>query len=446
MSHFLLDHEDAYFQQMAQVVKEEVKAPQPVAGTQLGYGFCYAQGKLDYCDIHSYWCHPAAPGGGSWTNPKMREFWFLKNTAMVNCAPERSTVAQLAVKRLLNRPYTVSEYDHPYPNFYASEGNPMLFALAAFQNWNGIMHFAWTHSDDYDPQIMTGYFDAKTNAIKQIHYPACYAMFTRGDVKRGPGKYRYTLEMSERQEREMTAAAATPNRYQQSASLFKPDAALALAVFAGMDLTDLTNSPPPGVTGTRKISSWDDLPETMGSPDKQWIRNEFGELYWNFNADTGGYFTVDTPNTKVFTGFVRNRSFEYRGLTIQPGQTRLDWTTISLVKAQGAPAKEGELTSGNYLLAASGLMHNTGTVLKKIPPDRVSTAKGYGGIPGTAPILCEGIPATLILKVDAAKVTLFALDQAGNRARRIGVSGTATDTRLEIGPQYQTLWYELAIE
>ncbi|MEN6495864.1 MAG: carbohydrate binding domain-containing protein [Thermoguttaceae bacterium] len=446
MSDFLFDCEDAYFQQMARVVKDEVKAPQPVAGTQLNYGFCYPVGKLDYCDIHNYWSHPTAPGGGNaWTNPKLKELWFVGNAAMVNRAPAGSTIAQLAIKRILNRPYTVSEYDHPYPNFYATEGNLMLFALAAFQNWNGILHFAWTHGDDYDPQVMTGYFDMKANTVKQIHYPACYAMFTRGDVRRGPGKYGYTLEMSQQQERAMHAAGE-PNRYRQSASLFQPDASLTLAVFAGMNLTDLAHGQPAGMANVKRISSWQELPKTMGSPAEKWVRNEFGELYWNYDAEKGGYFTVDTPSTKVFTGFVRGRSFAYQGLTLQPGKTRLDWTTISLVKAKGATSETGSLTAGRYLLAASGLMQNTGTVFKKVPPDRISTAKGYGGVPGTAPILCEGIPATLTLNVAAAKVKLFALDQAGNRAQEVPVRGTTTETRLEIGPQYQTLWYELVID
>ena len=91
-------------------------------------------------------------------------------------------------------------------------------------------------------------------------------------------------------------------------------------------------------------------------------------------------------------------------------------------------------------------MHNTGAVFKAVSPNGISTATGYGGIGGTAPILCEGIPATLVLQAAAAKVTLFVLDQAGNRTQAIPVSGTSTEARLDIGPQYQTLWYELVIE
>ena len=443
MNRFLWDCEKSYFQQMAHTTKEDVKARQPVTGTQLGYGFCHPMGRMDYCDIHSYWCHPTAPGGGSWTNPKLKEFWFMGNKALVNCEPGRSTIAYLAGRRILNRPYTVSEYDHGYPNFYAAEGNLMLFALAAFQDWNGIMQFAWTHNDDYDPQTMTGYFDMKTNTVKQVHFLACYAMFTRGDVRRGPGKYCCTIDMSEQQERDMNAeAAARSNRYYQSASLFDRDPSLSLAVFAGMNLTDLPVAP----NDATRISSWDDLPETMGSPAKKWLRNEFGELFWNYDAEAGGYFMVDTPNTKVFTGFVRNRSFEYHGLTLRPGQTRLDWATVSLVKAKGEPAQADKLTPGSYLLAASGLMHNTGTVFKQVSDVSISTAKGYGGVPGKAPILCEGIPATLTLKANAAHVRAFALNEAGNRTQELPVTGTATEARVEIDPKYRTLWYELVVE
>lgn len=449
MTCFLFDCEENYFRQMRDTVKNEVRACQPVTGTQLGYGFWYPQGRMDYCDIHSYWCHPAAPGGGSWTNPKMKRFWFVRNLAMVNLdRPEKSTIAQLAIKRIVNRPYTVSEYDHPYPNLYAAEGNPMLFALGAFQNWGGIVQFAWTHNDDYDPEVMTGYFDMKTNSVKQVHFPACYAMFTRGDVRRGPGAFHYTPELSDRQERELSALAAKSGRLDPLTSLLGVDGALSLVVFSGLNLGDL-NSPVPLALGQGKnISSWADLPESMGSPERKWIRNEFGELLWNFEQDNAGYFSVDTPGTKIFTGFGRGRSFTYRSMAFRPGRTRLDWTTFSLVKAKGPLPAAGEenLPPGSYLLAATGLMHNTGTVLKEARPDYVSTAQGYGGAEGTAPILCEGIPAVITLQVVPEKVTVFALDQAGSRSRQLPVSGVADGTQFEIGPQYRTLWYEVIIE
>ena len=90
---------------------------------------------------------------------------------------------------MIDRPLTVSEYDHPYPNLYCAEGNPMAAAFGAFQNWSGFYQFAWSHSDSYDPTAASTFFDMCGNQAKLAHLPACYAMFTRGDVTRGPGKY-----------------------------------------------------------------------------------------------------------------------------------------------------------------------------------------------------------------------------------------------------------------
>jgi len=439
---FLAEVEADYFATMARTVKDEVKAPQPVTGTQLNYGFWYPQGKLDYCDIHSYWCHPAAPGGGSWTNPRMRELWFVRNVALVTQPIERSTLAQLAVKRPVNRPYTVSEYDHPFPNQYAAEGNPMLFAVGAFQDWSAIMHFAWTHSDDYDPDVMTGYFDMKTNSVKQVHFPACYAMFTRGDVRRGPGKLKAVRTLGEQQERDLASDGPEAGWYRSASELVKADGGLGLAVYSGLDLTDVAAKPRAAVAAAEVVTGWEDLPPELGAPDRGWVRNEFGELYWRTGAD--GYCQVDTPRTKLFTGFVRGRTFEFKGLTLTPGATRLDWTTVSLTQAAGE-AGDGALGRGRYLLAATGEMQNTGEALKQVPPDKVSTASGYDGVGGTAPILCEGIAATVTLNLPAARVKCWALDQAGNRAASVPVEGAA-NAQIRIGPAYRTLWYELVVE
>jgi hypothetical protein len=443
---FLFDQEDAYFQQMYRTAKLDVGVPQAVTGTQLGYGFWYPMARMDYSDVHAYWCHPGAPGGGSWTNPQMRDYWFEKNAPMVDEVPAKTPLGTLCTRRVVGRPYTVSEYDHAYPNFYAAEGNPMLFAVGAFQNWGAIMHFAWTHNDDYDPQAMSGYFDMKTNTVKQVHVPACYAMFTRGDVARGAAKYQYVPAITEPGERELHRENPTPDKYLATPSLMRMDRALGMAVFTGLALPDAV---PAAAAETVKrltaVSSWQDLPESFGSPDKGWIRNESGELSWHFGGEKSGYFMVDTPGTKVFTGFVRGRTFSFGGFSLQPGPTRLDWATVSLVKAQGATNDLDSLSRGRYLLAATGLIHNTGIALKETGKGYISTAKGYGGAPGTAPILCEGIPAELTFRT-AGSVRVFALDESGERRAEVPVSGAEEGSKAMIGPAYRTVWYEVVIE
>ena len=160
---------------------------------------------------------------------------------------------------------------------------------------------------------------------------------------------------------------------------------------------------------------------------------------------------VDTRNTKVFSGFIKGRSFTYGGMKLIPGKTRLDWCTISLTLAQAYDnAKPGNvLRRGSYLLAATGLVQNTDMKIVQVAnnPPKISTTADYGGRLGTGPVLCEGIPAKLSFAGLQNRVKCFALDPDGNRIQEVPVSaGQMGDAVLEIGPQYNTVWYELIID
>ena len=61
---------------------------------------------------------------------------------------------------------------------------------------------------------------------------------------------------------------------------------------------------------------------------------------------------------------------------------------------------------------------------------------------GRAPSLVEGIAAKITLPVSGQKMKAWALDERGLRRDEVPMkAGT-----LEIGPQYRTLWYEVATE
>ena len=51
-----------------------------------------------------------------------------------------NTFTKLAQARILGKPFTVSEYDHPNLNFYCAEGNVMLAAMG------GIPELVGTHA------------------------------------------------------------------------------------------------------------------------------------------------------------------------------------------------------------------------------------------------------------------------------------------------------------
>ena len=114
----------------------------PVAGTQMGYGGLLnldSHADLDFQDNHFYIDHynsPTPPG----TQP---------TGAFAILPPSASGLASylnMAVSREAGRPYTVSEFNQPWPNRQAAEmRSDVLAAFGAFQDWDSIMHFAYSH-------------------------------------------------------------------------------------------------------------------------------------------------------------------------------------------------------------------------------------------------------------------------------------------------------------
>lgn len=441
---FLLELEGGYWDEMYRYVKEELKAKPPVSGTQLGYGGSYAQAALDYCDLHSYWQHPDFPSR-SWDGND----WYVNSGALVNSS-KGGTLTSLAALRVISRAQTVSEYDHPYPNLYCAEGNLMIAAFGAFQNWTGVNQFAWSHGSNFDPEAQTTFFDLCGNQAKMAHLPACFAMIQRGDVRRGPGKFAAVGDLT--RDGELELIAKKMQGWANVGDVTGVDASLAMAVYGGTNLID-RDGPAKLPAGVQPVKAWSDLPEAFGSPEKNRVTNEFGELTWNFEQEGAGYFTVDTPGVKVLTGFVRGRSFELGGVRLAPGQTRLDWTSVSITAARAESPETLErdgkklLAPGRYLIAATGMVQNTGAKFVEYAEGQITTAKKYGGSPGWEPVLCEGVPLDVTLDGYAPeRVAVWALDAAGDRGEKIPVAAEETGCRFHLGPESKTLWYELEIQ
>lgn len=440
-SEFLGTVESDYFRQMYANLKNVVKPSQVIAGTQLRYGFNKIQAEMDYVDAHSYWNHPVFPGR-SWDYGN----WYVKDTPLVNgSAMPGTNIMDLSKDRILGKPYTISEYDHPNLNRYSAEGDLMLSSVAAFQNWSALMQFAWTHSTDFFRGVLSPTFDLCSATHKLVHLPACYAMFVRGDVRTGDDGVIFA-ETSEKG-REVKGIAlmrdASGANHEKSRLLFH----MPLALRSGRQIMEM---PELFSTGGRKVIRTEE--EVPGSIKAQFAAKQVSssteEITWNWKEKGCGFFTVDTENTKVFTGFVKGRSFQYRGMVLTPGRTRLDWLTMSMTHTDPAGGKVhgSGIKSGTYLLALTGLCHNTGAVVMDISGGKISCAKKFGGASGTAPVLCEGIPAELSFSGLAGKVVCYALDPAGNRMAEVKVAVSGNDAVVSLSPEYKTVWYELIVK
>ena len=438
---FLGKLESDYFGQMYAHLKNVVKPSQPIAGTQLHYGFNKPQAQMDYVDVHSYWNHPYFPRK-SWDSNN----WQLRSLPLVNGGYRPGTnLTALSRDRILGKPYTVSEYDHPNLNFYSAEGDLMLASTAAFQNWSGLMQFAWTHSTNYFRTVQSQMFDLCSASQKLVHFPACYAMFVRGDVKTGDEStiFAETSETGvEIKKIALGKSAGAVNSEDSPLLKFLP-----LAIKSGKEIKEL---PELFKTDGRKVIRTEkEVPAGIKAQfEAKEVKSSTGEMTWNWQQNGAGFFTVDTENTKVFTGFVKGRTFKFNGMVLSPGKTRLDWLTMSmtLTNPSNGKASGSSVKNGTYLLALTGLCHNTGEAIVDLGRGWISCAKSNGGANGTEPVLCEGIPADLTLSGLAGKVVCYALGPDGNRTAQVKVGAAGKDAIVSLSPDYKTVWYELIVK
>lgn len=134
---------------------------------------------MDYVDDHFYVDHPRF----------LEQPWRLPSRC-----PNTSPVAggatggrHLAFTRLLDKPFTVSEYNYSGPGRYRGIGGILTGALGALQGWDGIWRFAYSHSRDsmFQPSRL-GYFDMATDPLSQAAERASICLFLRGDMQPAP--------------------------------------------------------------------------------------------------------------------------------------------------------------------------------------------------------------------------------------------------------------------
>lgn len=154
--------EKKYYDDMAEFLKNTVGIKVPIGGSQ--YSNAYALGSCDFIDEHAYWDHPKFP----------RKKWDAKDFTISNksifAGNNLGIIKNLVNKQPKNKPYTVTEWNHCYPNQYAYETPILLAATAQKCDWDALFQFAFSHGWDSTPKFddIHSYFDTIGNAQKLI--------------------------------------------------------------------------------------------------------------------------------------------------------------------------------------------------------------------------------------------------------------------------------------
>ena len=179
---FLWDNELAYWKGMRDYIRETLKAKSPVSGTQSAhYSPREIQAQLDYVDAHAYFHHPSGKGRG-WIVKNSTNEWVAGGESLVHGL---STLTNLEFKsHAPSKPFTVSEYSHPYPSPFTGEGQPLACAYGRTMGWDGIFQYSYNHFPEaFEPEGMPWcIFDAIATPSVWVHSPVCAAMLVRGDL------------------------------------------------------------------------------------------------------------------------------------------------------------------------------------------------------------------------------------------------------------------------
>ena len=412
----LLKYEADHWNNMRTYLKKDLGVMAPVTSTQVSYSQPSTFDGMDFYDNHAYWLHPT-----------IGVYWKQNTAPMVN-EPNGGTLPGLASRRFAGKPYTISEYNHPYPSFYGAEGQPMLHAYAAFQGWDGVFAYSWNNRINEEPQSMEYFFSYAARTDCLAHFNACAAMFLRGDVQEG----------------EDGVTAIVPLKAFEDEWVKKPtrngDIITLIKDGTGMTKQDmLLHKTTVDVHADKSVAVKTSEPAAVKISDTK-------QIEWNNEDPENGMFMVKTPNVKVFSGFPKGRTADLGdGVTLNIGKTKLGWATISLT------SKEGDgFEKGTSLLVATGYTHNKDAKFKREldkdgNPTTTISSRWYDW--GTGPMMTEGIPATVTLPSAAEATTCWALDESGARKVEVPVTkGADGKAVVEIGEKYQTVWYEISVK
>ncbi len=419
---FLYYVEEKYFADMRAYLKEEIGAGSLIIGTQVGFSLAPIQQNMDVVAAHGYWQHPIFPGA-SWDPVN----WYVSNIPMAGFE-DGGKVRSLASFKVVGRPYLVGEYSHPAPNTYGSEGLLLAAAYAALQDWDGILLYEYnSRTDDWDPQYVTGYFSLDSNPAKMAVFQAAAALFRRGDVLSAP---------------EIAVAESTKEAALEITRKYGPEYVNAdrmgrnamecmyyrIGISFGQTATADRESLLAGLLEKVKQK----LTGLVGRSSA--LTSTTNEVTW-YSGNSDGMVTVNTPKSKLFVGYIQGRQIDFNGLVVSPSSELQDWAALSLTVMEG----DGFSPQSRILLTATGYFENTDMGWK----DAEKTTVGQDW--GRPPSLVEGIKAVVQMPFSPDAVRVWSLDNTGERDREIAVGESGGLAYFEIGPEYETLWYEIAI-
>ncbi len=393
---FLDELQQQYYSEMYSYLRS-IGVRVPIAGnTWLVTGANLpSQSTMDYMDAHAYWDHP------------YDNYSRWHNRAQVHVDPngQANNFACLSMSRVHELPFVCSEWGHPWPNEWRSEGPLAMAAVAALQGWNGVLAYTYRHNCDVPVDRLTGAFDIFNDPAVFGLFPAGALMFRRGDV----------------------ALSAPPTAVQWSDNdvFGLPQ----LSVWGGQpayrSLCERTSvvtalSPPSGVKG---IVGPTDFPATAGPT---WTESDTGELRRDWVQGVG---TIDSPRSQAAYGFLGEAGrIELTDVVLSVTN---DFAVVSVTSLDTKP-----ISGSNHLLVtAVGRAENTDTVYN------LTHTKLHAA--GRGPVLVEPVTGQVRIRNADTSFAVHAIGPDGSRTSLGAPAVSEEGMTVDLSAAAATIFYEI---
>lgn len=421
---FLAACDRAYFDRLTGTVHDASDALVPVNGTQFEFGGLMALrsgAKSSFVDHHFYVDHYDFPG-----KHYDDHNWRIADSS--NVGSGMSAFLDAAAQRVAGMPYTVSEFNQPWPNRQGAEIDPTLAAFASFQDWDGLMHFYYDDVPGWDDRTPHS-FALSGDPSKLVNFGQAAWMFRRGAVQ--AAQHQETIAVS--REGALDASRATPGAKLPSGPHYQPEIALQHRV--AIEASDS------GVPSSR-----------LSNP----LHSDTGEMVYDRKRKV---LTIAAPATAGVFGFVGTRRTEAGPLQVELTPADRGFASLLLTSLDGKPIAQSQ----RLLLSTPGATFGSDGHAEPARRQRLvryqderywwtlpshDPGQPSGTLGGDAPLWMERVESFVTIRGLTGEVAVYPLDGAGERLKRLpagSVQHVRNGIRIHLQADGQNFspWYEI---
>lgn len=400
MNAFLISAEREWIRKFRAHLTDSLHVQVPILASQSNYlDFNVNEELSDYCDVHTYWNHPLFPSGRDWDPAN----WTVGNEPM-ECDPAqlqwpRKSLLRRCTSRIADKPITVTEWNCPEPSYASAGCVPMAAMLGCLQDWDGVFFFdydsffrqAETQVSPFLRDYVNDFFSFCGQPIKLAAFSIFSNLFLRGDLTELP-----------------EAIWGPPHS--------PPRCSLAFQARIGVS---------PNSTDWKSAK-----PQPASNP----LRTPDGSVVWAFDPPHVGVLRLSTPRTCGVWGTIAESSHDLGNVRVTIGGIRPNYGLVILSSMDGEPLEN----SGSILVLVASHSEN---VNMKWNETNDSVGQGWG----TGPTHVVEFDAQIELNFPS-KLRCYALDSRGDRSVEVPIKRKSDRDLIELGGQYQTIWFELTNE